>query len=183
MKLFVGFSVSDDFRNILTNWIVGQPYLNIRWTPASNFHVTLVPPWQEDAPDATVSRLSSFLKHYHPVTLDFRHISLAPPGKAKTMIWATGKPDRRIQRLKQDLCTYLLPGKKEERLFRPHITLARLKPAQLAQFDGWKDVPISHVEQFSRITLFESIQGREGVSYHTVETFNLTGESLTTDVF
>ena len=173
MRVFFGLLPDPDFAMQLATWRDRQFSAAGRPVPPANFHITL----------AFVGEI----KPHYLETLG-REVSewcdRATPAGGRLSLDQTGYwprpgiywlgparwPDQ-LQHLADRLRTISAGagGKRERKRFQPHITL----------FRGCRDAPPAPSElprltfDYSEFALFESRQGRQGVSYHPLEYWEL----------
>ena len=153
---------------------IGESGDRIRWVDVKNLHVTLN--FLGDVPDDTIHDVCSIAaevaSRVEPFEFDVRGVQCVPPKGPLRMIWggvhdATG----RMAWLHDELAAALsgMGLKEEERSFKPHITLARVKfaaepdavrrvAAKLAQ----EDFGVQHAEE---LVAYSSILTDEGPIY------------------
>jgi len=91
----------------------------------SDIHLTLVPPWNEvSIPDA-VEKLGRVVDRFGALTVEFRRIGYGAEPRRPRYLWAECAAGQDIAELRAaPLLTF---GQTDERPFRPHVTLARLR--------------------------------------------------------
>jgi len=109
-----------------------DPDVGVRWADRENLHLTLI--FLGDVPDETLPRVcdlaAGVAADIEPFEWDVRGVQCVPPAGPLRMIWA-GVADAtgRLATLAEGLRVALtgMGLHEEERQFRPHITLARVK--------------------------------------------------------
>jgi 2'-5' RNA ligase len=135
----------------------GQSKVN--WVARPNVHLTLN--FLGDVPDEILSDVCAIAAgaagKVEPFEIEIAGIVAMPPHGPLRMFWAgVADPTGRLAELQEELATGLigLRLRQEERAFKPHITLARIKfasnPAQLRQSAAGlaaQEFGIQHVEE------------------------------------
>lgn len=116
-------------------------------------------------------------KHLKPFTISFSKIEFGPNAREPRMIWATGKAEKTINDLR--LTIYRSLGFEiDERPFRLHITLARIKASNLSRpfgspspsfGEGKNEWAIVWQMKVDRFVLYESRLLPEGAEYKVIE--------------
>lgn len=97
----------------------------VRLIAPADIHLTLVPPWNEvSIPDA-VDKLRRVVDSSGDFTLEFRHVRYGPEPRRPRLLWVECAATPEIAQLRAMLL--LAFGQVDERPFRPHVTLARLR--------------------------------------------------------
>lgn len=151
-----------------------------RWTTQENLHITMLflgyaneqylPQIIEAGEEACLD--------IEPFSLTISELTLGPLGQniSKRMIWANIKKEGRLEILKNDLADNLakrqINFQEENKLFRPHITVARLKSDSTShpQDNGWK---INFQKEFEakELLLMASDLGRSGPIYTPLQSY------------
>ena len=163
-RLFVGIAISQKLQQEIIKWRYGyMELLPIRWTKCENLHITLIPPWQ-DYPNRVISKLQS-LKSIIPFKVNFSDITTGPKLKRPRLIWASGKDDPSILKLKSSLEKVLEQRKREENFFM-HITLAKIFLPRKCPFEIKElQEKINWEEIIETVTLYESHLLKNGSQY------------------
>ncbi|MHA1536252.1 MAG: RNA 2',3'-cyclic phosphodiesterase [Alphaproteobacteria bacterium] len=171
IRLFAAIEMPEATRRSLSDLCHGIP--GARWTPDENLHLTLrfIGEVDEDIADDIDHALAGVRAPGFDLTID-RVDAFGSKEKARS-IWAGIAPNPALDllqgRIESALVRAGLPP--EGRKFIPHITLARLKSAQLAAVAGYLAehglIAIEPVE-VRAITLFSSVLSHNG-AIHTAE--------------
>ena len=97
----------------------------VRLIAAADLHLTLVPPWNEVSIPEAVGKLGIVADRFGDFTLEFRHVGYGPEPRRPRLLWAECAAGLELARLHAELL--LAFGQTDERPFRPHVTLARLR--------------------------------------------------------
>jgi 2'-5' RNA ligase len=114
---------------------------------------------------------------FEPLHINFNRILLGPPGKKPPrMIWLEGEASQGLAELKKKLEQALLNcdsglRSTETRLFRPHITLARIKTDQWRRMENPPAIEENFEAQVSvgSIEVMESNLKHDGAEYAVLE--------------
>lgn len=149
MRLFIGIKASANLKRKIGKWQEERKTFPVRFIKPENLHLTLVPPWYEDDPADSISKLGSLA--WKRCTVVFDNIGI---NFRNHVIWIeSSNPPKELSSTYNDLL-HLFQKKKEKRPFRVHITIARFKdakPLKHSKFHG-----ISWKENVTAITLFQS---------------------------
>jgi RNA 2',3'-cyclic 3'-phosphodiesterase len=169
-RIFVGIEVPDEIKTEIGKVQLWFQNLPVRWTPLSNLHITLVPPWYGENVDEVIQQLRK-VKKPEPVKLHFSLIESAP-FVPKRYIWTEADAPYNLQQFDSDLYTITGQTMKRGFQFRPHITMARFRPEEFKTFQI-KDlyVEVNWTMEVNSFTLFESKLLTEGARYEVIERF------------
>ena len=155
---------------------------SVRWVERANLHVTLN--FLGDVSDelmVEVCELSAAAAgEVEPFEFDVRGLICTPPRGPLRMLWGgIADPTGRLAKLQAGLSDALagLGLKEEDRAYRPHITLARIKSpkgsdrlrAAAARLAG-EDFGVQHAEQ---VVAYSSVLTEDGPIYTRVARFGL----------
>lgn len=136
-RLFVGVPLPEDVRLRLDGLCGGVP--GARWMPAENFHITLR--FIGDVPGDMAEEVGYALAQVRPKRFDIEltgagHFS---SGNEVRVLWAGVRKSAELMALHERVDNTLrrlgLPD--EQRRFTPHITLAKLRDANLPKVQEW----------------------------------------------
>lgn len=156
----------------------------VRWTLPENIHVTLrfLGETDDDMVFQIRSKLRGVAKTHPMVETESVGTGAFPNAKVPRIIWVgTGKGCDEIITLQEDIETSLeqLGIQKDNRSFKPHVTIGRLKtgkqkvniePILLPHTD--KQFGVSLVKDFA---LYRSVLHPRGAIYQVIERFPLIG--------
>src|SRR5579872_2903842 len=141
------------------------------WTPAAKVHVTLK--FMEELPTDATAHLGRALGPLAtgkraPIVGALRLEAFPSAAEARVVVLELEDPERDVAALAAKIEKLVLKYKipREERTFRPHVTLARLK----MQYDARRWLRPELAEgaaecRAARLTLYRSEVGRDGTSY------------------
>ena len=174
-RLFIAIPLTQEILEELNSYKKQTKIENARWTAPQNLHITLYflgSIEEEEIPDL-VDRLNASLIKTKRFSLTFQNLTLAPPNKQPSMIWAQFESNKHYEQLCNKIYNSIHkyasksePDKSHEII--PHITLARFKntitPIDLTQ---------TELSNFTvkACHLMESKLNSDGLVYSTIATF------------
>jgi 2'-5' RNA ligase len=124
-RVFVALKMAPETAGELARMTRELERFPVRLIAPADIHLTLVPPWNEvSLPDA-VEKLRRVAARFGDFTLEFRHVGYGPEPRRPRLLWAECAAGPDLTRLRAELL--LAFGQTDERPFRPHVTLARLR--------------------------------------------------------
>jgi 2'-5' RNA ligase len=124
-RIFVALKIAPGIADELAQVARGLQPFPVRLVMPSDIHLTLVPPWNEvSIPDA-VEKLRRVAERFGAFTLEFRRVEYGPEPRRPRLLWAECAAGQDIAQLRAVLL--LTFEQTDERPFRPHVTLARLR--------------------------------------------------------
>jgi len=160
MRVFVGIKASKNLQNIISKWQKQNRNLPVRFIKPKNLHITLVPPWYERKPQTAILKVKAPSLKFKSFEIIFDEIFVNFKNK---VIWLeSSNPPPKISLLQKNL-SLIFPTRKEQRIFKTHLTIARFKDLKLL-----KDIKFETInwrEEVSKITLFKSVLGRKEANY------------------
>jgi 2'-5' RNA ligase len=173
MRVFIGLDLDATTTLQIADWRDRQVACDGRPVPPANFHITLA--FIGQLSDTAIERLCHSVNEWlSPGNVCGATLTLDCTGywQKPGIYWqgATSWPDH-LEHLavKLNNLASAVGGKRDRRAFQPHITLyRRCHAAPSAPLDV---PPI--VLEYRHLTLFESRQGRQGVSYHALQNWDL----------
>ena len=125
VRIFAALRISPDIALALAQYGRDLEQFSVRPVAPADIHLTLVPPWNEFSTADTVERLRRVADRFFPFTLTFRHVGYGPEPKRPRFLWAECVASKGIAEFRVALIQAF--GQADERPFRPHVTLARLR--------------------------------------------------------
>jgi len=125
-RVFVALKMAPDIAQELAQ--IARPPLErfaVRPIAKDDIHLTLVPPWNEPAVPNAIETLRSAVEKHYAFTLEFRHVGYGPDPKRPRLVWVECAVSKELMSLHTALM--LAFGQRDERLFLPHATLARIR--------------------------------------------------------
>lgn len=170
-RIFIGAKPSAKLVEQVLAWQKNWQTLPVRWLTEDQFHITVVPPWNE----RNIDELKNLLKPQTlaPIPIHFAKVSFGPSPLAPRLVWAEGPALAELVTLKDSL-EKTLGLEPMRRAFTLHLTLARFRPEDFVNF------PVKHLEEqvdwqdsISSFALIESFLKPDGVEYQTLATYDL----------
>jgi len=129
-RIFVALRIALEIAQELAQHGKGLEQFSVRLVPPADIHLTLVPPWNEVSISNAVAKLRRVAETSVAFTLAFRHISYGPEPRRPRFLWAECVASNELAELRAALLRAF--GQVDERPFRPHVTLARLRDKERA---------------------------------------------------
>lgn len=124
-RVFVALKIAPEIADQLARVARELERFPVRLIATADIHLTLVPPWNEvSIPDA-VGKLRRVADGFGDFNLEFRHVGYGPEPRRPRLLWADCAVGPDLAQLHARLV--LTFGQTDERPFRPHVTLARLR--------------------------------------------------------
>jgi 2'-5' RNA ligase len=125
VRVFVALKMAPGIADELAQIARELERSSVRLIAPADIHLTLVPPWNEvSIPDAA-GRLRRVADRFCDFTLEFRHVGYGPEPRRPRFLWAECAAGPELSQLRARLL--LAFEQTDERPFRPHVTLARLR--------------------------------------------------------
>ena len=162
LRVFVGIKLNAEIAEQLAQLAMPLERFAARLVQASDLHMTLVPPWNEDHLPETVDRLRRAVQDFPSFSLAFERIRYGPDPRRPRMLWAVCHAGAEISALKTLLL--LAFQQTEQRPFLPHVTLARIpKHAVTVARKNPQDRELVLTQRVVAVQLFRSPEpGRVG---------------------
>ncbi len=129
MRLFVGIHIDEEIRRRITTFMDGVRGFapDVRWVGSETFHITLkfIGEYAENSLERLVDALHAV--RGMSTTISFRETGFFPTPRAARVFWVGMEYDEHLRMLAGavDDATAVLGIAREEREFKPHLTLAR----------------------------------------------------------
>ncbi len=125
VRVFVALKIASEIADVLAQFARELERFPVRLIAPADIHLTLVPPWNEvSIPDAA-GKLRRVADRFGDFTLQFRHVGYGPEPRRPRFLWAECAAGPDLSQLRAQLL--LAFEQTDERPFRPHVTLARLR--------------------------------------------------------
>jgi len=187
-RVFVAINLPNDIKKELFSYSEKWPELPAKWTPKDSLHITLE--FLGSLTDEEVGEVCITVKEvaerHNSFSLSINQILYGPPlrqgsaGQAPKMVWAEGEKSKELSLLREDLENSLMEKiafVPENRVFAPHITLARISAFGFKAIEPEERPEIN--EKFDlaftaeSIEVMESEMHRGGPIYTVLESHNL----------
>lgn len=155
MRVFLGVKIAPDLSDQLASLVKELREEQVKFVSPGDIHLTLVPPWNEASIDEAIQKMRLIVSKFGAFALELRELNYGPEAKRPRLLWAEcAAPDEAIA-LRGALLD--LFGQKDDRPFRPHVTLARLRGNGAAIACRHPiDRPLSFVQYVESVELFRS---------------------------
>ncbi len=176
-RLFIAIDPSESVRDRLAGLQGGVP--GARWVRPDNIHLTLLFLGEVDAP--TAADLDTQLGRIGATAFELRIAGVGTFGPARnpTALWAGAARSRPLRFLhdKVDRAAVAAGLPADDRKFKPHLTLARLKGARVERLRSWlseNDALALDPVEVDRFILFRSHLNRDGAIHEPLAEYPLT---------
>ena len=173
VRVFVGLKIAPEIAQQLHQVARSIAHPTDRLVPSEDLHVTLLPPWDEASVPNAIERLDSVSRAAGPFTLAFTHLSYWPEPRHPRLLCAECEATHAIAALQSALSNAF--GAREDKPFRPHVTLARMQRRGRSRLDRSPDHrPLSFVQPIRSVELFRSPAGNRN-GYEILASLPLRG--------
>ncbi|MBI2587702.1 RNA 2',3'-cyclic phosphodiesterase [Candidatus Azambacteria bacterium] len=180
-RLFLAVNLPEHAKTLIEKALARWRNLPIHWIAARNIHVTLVfIGYATDEEMLEIAKVARDVAARHkPFSFTLSRLILAPPGKAKRMVWWEGEASHELENLFRDLQDGLAAGellpKMETRPYHPHITIGRIRIQEWRRLAEKPEIdePLSATVPVDSFELMESDLKRGGTEYSILESFPL----------
>ena len=125
VRLFVGLKLAPEIARELAQRAAGLEKRSVRPVAPADIHLTLVPPWSEASLSDAIEKLRGVASRFGAFRLTIQHIGYGPQPKRPRLLWADCAATDEVAALRAALLQVY--GQNDERPFRPHVTLARIR--------------------------------------------------------
>lgn len=178
-RLFIAINLPQEIKKKLLDFQAQWADLPVRWAKENNLHLTLIfIGYVADEEMVEICRLARQVgQKEQSFEIRFNKICLGPPGKPARLIWLEGEANPALAKLKNNLEKMLFQSDKsgfnhlEKRLYRPHITLARIKHREWRQMALAPNLErqVDYSFAVNSIEVMESHLSRQGAEYIVLE--------------
>lgn len=124
-RVFVALKMAPEIAGELAQIARELERFPVRLIAPADIHLTLVPPWNEVSIPDVVGKLGRVADRFGHFKLEFRHVGYGPEPRRPRFLWAECAAGSDLAQLRAELL--LAFEQTEERPFRPHVTLVRLR--------------------------------------------------------
>jgi 2'-5' RNA ligase len=125
VRIFVALRIAPEIAGELAQMARTLERFAVRLIAPADIHLTLVPPWNETSIPAAIETLRGVADKATPFTLAFEHLGYGPQPRRPRLLWANCAAGEELAALHSDLLAAF--GQNDERPFRPHVTVARIR--------------------------------------------------------
>ncbi|MDZ7798358.1 MAG: RNA 2',3'-cyclic phosphodiesterase [Patescibacteria group bacterium] len=177
-RLFIGFDLSEPLKKRISNLIksLKNKWPDLKYVKKENLHLTLIFLGQISDQDLwqTIETIQAVSRDFYPLSIESRGVELFPTLKKPKIISLSIKEKSKLNELKRkinDQLAFLNIARRENRIFRPHITLARIKKNN--NKPDLKNTFLNFEERFNKIDIFESRLTKQGLVYNIIQSIKL----------
>ena len=177
VRIFVALKITPDIANQLAQLARGLERFPVRFIAPKDIHLTLVPPWHEASLPTAVEKLRNVAEKAAPFSLSFVSLTYGPQPRRARLLWAECAAGEELTTLRTALL--LAFGQVDDRPFRPHVTLARIRGygAAVARKHPMDRAPTIAVQQVETVELMQSPPAGE-VGYRVLASMRLGREPM-----
>ena len=124
-RIFVALRIAPQIAGELVQMARPLERFAVRLIAPADIHLTLVPPWNETSIPTATETLRGVADKAAPFTLAFEHIGYGPQPRRPRLLWAECAAGEELAALHGALLVAF--GQSDERPFRPHVTIARIR--------------------------------------------------------
>ncbi len=178
-RVFFAVSLPDEARRTIDRATEAlrtlAPRRKLRFTHPDGFHVTLkfLGELDDEALAEVTEGAQIVSRPTAPLPSEWTALTAFPnPRRARVLVAGLTDPDRRLAGLAEELdaLAEAVGVPREQRPFRPHVTLARLKPPDDVA-DLCSAVPLAGSFSTTELVLYESVRGPQGMRYEALRRF------------
>ena len=184
LRTFIAVKPTDDVLAELARLSAGLadqwPPRTVRWVRPQNIHLTLrfLGVTDPDLVPALGAGLDAAAAPAVPFTLRLEGLGCFPNARRPRVIWVGLRdPDERLVLLKEavERMVRSLGWEGEDRAFRPHLTLGRVRDGARPPSGDWMRQPPDHSFEVGALHLMESRLQPQGAEYATLHSAPLDG--------
>jgi 2'-5' RNA ligase len=151
----VGLRIAPEIAAELAQRVRGLERAGVRLVAPADIHLTIVPPWNEASIPEAIERLRRVVIKFGGFSLTFQHLGYGPQRSRPRLLWAECKDSDEIAELRAALLQAY--GHTDERPFRPHVTVARIRGnGRAIAKEHPIDQDLSLTQRVDSIELFQS---------------------------
>ena len=154
-RIFVGLKIAPPIAQDLAAHAHRVERAPSRFVPCNDIHLTLVPPWNENSVPDVIEKLRLTSNRLAPFLLVFKHLAYWPSHRRARLLCVECMPSDELAALQSALLHAF--DQTNDRPFKPHVTLARLKRgAKAASAKSTMDEDLSLEQSINTVELFQS---------------------------
>ncbi len=174
-RVFVGLKLEAAIADELFRLAQGLERFDVRRISAADLHLTLVPPWNAESIPQVVEKLRRAVVNFSGFLLTFEHVGYGPEPRRPRLLWAECAASEPLAQLHGVLLRAF--GSANERPFRPHATLARLREnARAVARRCPMDCMLALTQHVRSVELFQS-PGAGERGYRVLASIRLAGKA------
>ncbi len=154
-KIFISINIADKIKKRLILATEKWENLPVKWTREANLHVTLffLGHIDDESAAEVCSIVQGVAENEDIFDLNMEKIELAPSADDPQIIWLSGEPSEELRKIHEKIEKELGMFKTERKIFRPHITLGRIRKHKREALEEKPEIS----EKFQLIIPVESI--------------------------
>jgi len=182
-RVFVAINLPGEIKKELFTYSEKWSDLPAKWTARDNLHITLefLGSLTDEEVGEVCLAVKSVAERHEGFSLNLNKIVYGPPKKMPPkMVWAEGDKSEELTLLREDLENALTEKVRfvpENRVFAPHITLARISAMEFRIIEPEERPEINEsidlLFTVESIEVMESEMKRDGPQYTTLESHQL----------
>jgi 2'-5' RNA ligase len=154
-RVFVGVKLAAEMAHELGRMARELEGPGVRLVANGDLHLTLVAPWNEASPSAAIATMRQAVAGCPAFALTIQHVGYGPDPKRPRFLWADCAPSAELAALRAGLLGSF--GQTDDRPFRPHVTLARIRANGRAVARRHPiDRAVSFIGRIESVELFQS---------------------------
>jgi 2'-5' RNA ligase len=155
VRVFVGVKIAPAIACELAKLARPLRRFRVRLIATDDIHLTLVPPWNESSISQAIDKIGMAAEKSCPSILTFRRLGYGPSAERPRLLWAECEAMSELAAMRMALLEAC--GQTDERPFRPHVTLGRLRENGRAVASGCPiDQQLSFMQQVDSVEFFRS---------------------------
>ena len=174
VRLFTAIRIPQAQKEVLLSLMGGLPH--VRWQREDQLHLTLRFIGEVDEKKAEEIRLILSTIQFLPFSTRIKGVDIFGPARKPRMLWAGPENPEPVKALQEKITNTLrrLDLEPEDRKYKPHVTLARIKGNnrdKLTRFlDHYSSLALDPFE-VQEFVLYRSHLSHTGSQYQVVETY------------
>jgi len=190
MRAFIAVELPQNITDLLVKaqGILQKSQADVKWVARANLHLTLkfLGDINEEEKDKIINIIKTTSQEYTAFESRPEQLGAFPKEKYPRVIWASLNNENQLKKIAQDLEERInkLGIPKEERSFKAHITIGRVKSSKnlnalsealSENSDFFRNMPAANQNNFvvQKITLFKSTLLKDGPLYEKIYEENL----------
>ena len=155
LRIFVGVKIAGEIAKELAQMARVLEQSPAKLIAPAEIHLTLVPPWNVSDPTDVIEPLGAIVGGFAAFMLTFAHLGYGPQPRWPRFLWVDCSAPDALATIRAALLHTFGPS--DERPFRPHVTLARLRDSGAAIARRHPiDRELSFTQRVATIELFRS---------------------------
>jgi 2'-5' RNA ligase len=169
LRVFIGIPAEEELRRQVQEFRKRYSGLHVRWMKPENLHLTVIPPWMCEKPEAACIALREAAGLFPATDARFTLVTPGPLVTNPRLLWAIGEASPFFDSLRGELCARIPLERDQEHSFLLHLTIARVRREEgnvLARMQF--RVSVEWNACIRKISLYESILKPAGAEYRVL---------------